>query len=181
MCPSESASSRCTAVCGRPGVESAHAARTPAAEARPRRASPRFTRASRDRCACSRPAPQRIPRASEHRASSARLDAAAAAAGRLQPLRPARRFPGPRRRRPLLRAAAGYRAQRGRRCEPAVARLVRRRQPAGHRTQAGAGRAAVEGGGPGGWVLCVRVPRAHTCVCARVLTVTVGPHRVSGG
>ena len=42
-----------------------------------------------------------VPRASEHRASSARLDAAGAA-GRLQPLRPARRFPGPRRRRPLL-------------------------------------------------------------------------------
>ena len=39
--PSESAPSRCTAVRGRPGVESAHAARTPAAEARPRRASPR--------------------------------------------------------------------------------------------------------------------------------------------
>ena len=96
-----------------------------------------------------------VPRASEHRASSARLDAAGAA-GRLQPLRPARRFPGPRRRRPLLRAAAGYRAHQCRRCEPAVARLVRRRQPAGRRTQAGGGRAAVQRGGPVLALVCVR-------------------------
>ena len=72
-------------------------ARTPARKP----AAARSACASRGRCACSCPAPERVPSGSEHRASSARLDAAAAPAGRLQLLRPARQFPGPPLWRPL--------------------------------------------------------------------------------